>query len=235
MIHLPPYVRGEADKVAMEIADLHLDGCSDCRAEVISLRLVEEELSRDTSPAPEPAALPFGSRVRAFFGAHAVRLAFSALLLTASAVAVYWIVRDTGSVDTTELAIANSSVQVAPDDPAVALPDPEPLPEDRPALDSYETARTVINDAAGELRMDANGTIIGTFAGEFDGRIAAALTSGEIPVPGEAGRLRSTSGTLMGASKSGPLPRSRSGWQDSAIDAAAISVVKRSGGRVVQD
>lgn len=199
--HLPfsqmsRYIEGSLDDVDLEIARLHLSDCEDCRAETDSMASVYSNAEVSTEQRPMLSPVSTADRVRAFFSIRTLRFAIPIVIVAALAGAAFWLTRTTPEpqVQTSE-AITPPTI-----DNTVASSEPtqlEQIPEvsDEPA----EPAAIALADAGRSLEIGKDGKVIGSFAGPYDNRLAAALTTGNLAIAPEASRLRSAAGVLMGS------------------------------------
>lgn len=192
---LSDHLDDRLDPIAAEIVELHLGECSRCIEDLESLR------EAATAKAPQPSiptqAPTFGESIRTFFAFPAMRFAIPLVLIGGTAAGVYFLVRPNGTPgeNKTEIAEVNTNsvppVVVESENVNAEIVEPEPSPIDVAAI-------TII-DGNSELRIDAEGKMIGSFAGEYDARIAAAVRTGALAIASEAQRLKGSAGILMGA------------------------------------
>lgn len=193
---LSPYARGHADDVTREIAELHLIDCAQCRAELEALREVEKELA---SPVSTDAAPSFIDRISALVSPRSLGFAIPVVLLAIAGGVLYYVLKDRQtSVPVIEVASNETPNVIEP-------VESQPGPAEGNTLPNSEVAAVVLSDGGREFKLDGGGNVIGTFAAEYDRRIAAAVQSGTVPVSSEASRLKTSAGVLMGPGGDGAL------------------------------
>ncbi len=187
------FVDDDLDSVSFEIVSLHLADCSTCLDEVEALRNVVIDGTESSSPQ---VYVSFGEQLRQWVSMPLIQYGLSAVaVLSVSAFVIYlYLSRET--VDSNQIA---ANVEV-PDSSNASIPPIGNSNDVAPV--NVDTARKVdlkIADGNGTLEIGPDGRIIGSFAGEYDARIEAALRSGNISISPEIGRVRTASGTLMGS------------------------------------
>lgn len=188
---LEALVDNEASDVDREIAEVHLEACSRCTAELVAL----EEL-RDQKPimAPAPEQAPRSS----FFGrGNWPRLAV-ATFATFILATIVWIVwkSQRSSVETTDTPIA---VSVTPSPANVSSPILTPSPS--PSAEIVVS----LHDAGGTVTLDNTGKIEGLdeLPPTLNAAIKTALTTEQLNVGPAVAGLRGKGGTLMGSGNEG--------------------------------
>jgi hypothetical protein len=187
---LEALVDSEASDVDREIAEVHLEVCSQCTADLTAL----EEL-RDQKPIMVPDPVQF--HIRSFFGWGTWRkfAAISASLLLATFVWIVW-KSQRSSVETTESQIA---VSATPSPVNVSSPIPAPSPSLFPEI------VVSLHDAGGIVTLDNTGKIegLGELPPTLNTVIKTALTTEQLNVGPAIAGLRGKGGTLMGSGSDG--------------------------------
>lgn len=200
--HLPfeqlaAYVDGSLDSVAFEIAEVHLQDCAACREDLEGIREIHDQQNEElpVHPATVREAPTFAEQIRGILGIRILSFGLPVIVLIGLAVFAFWLTQETGPEKLPQIAVV--------DDPQPAgQPSLEPKvnanqssPEDDT---NTERAAITLVDGSGQLELGPDGKMIGTFAGEYDARIAAAVRTGNLSISNDALRLKGSAGVLMG-------------------------------------
>jgi hypothetical protein len=187
-------VDGRLNEIEREIADLHMQNCGKCFADVEELRTVREALKTDLAEAKTVAAGKTGRKPS--FSPWAWLIPAAAIVVIG---ALFWLL-STGGRTEENLANASNSAVVANNNANVEIATNE-IPHSNVDQNSDTgLVVTAIKDAGGQIEMLRDGQIRGLDSGQFEQKVRAALTDGAVTVSPDARELRSSSGTLMGSS-----------------------------------
>jgi hypothetical protein len=188
------FVDGDLDKVSFEIVAVHLEDCSTCFDEVEALRSVRID---EAEPSSSPVHASIAERLQSLFSVPVIRYGLPAAVILSVSALLFDRFPGWRPADFNEIAAnvempqtGNASVP-----PIVNSSEVPAANADQPQKISLKVA-----DGNGTLEIGSDGRIIGSFAGDYDPRIEAALRSGTILISPDVGRVRSASGTLMGSS-----------------------------------
>ena len=189
---LERYVDEKSGEIEREIADVHLQVCAGCTAELnglVEMRgLIETDAAR---PAPTKKGKSIFALVQNFFsGRHKLRLAFAALLVFVLFAGIY------------RFFLRDRSNEVAVISPNTNLPENRPNPPDNSAPNVNSLPPNNINSETNNATNLAAPTPtpgeIEPVPPRFQSEIERVAANGRLEIPQELSQLNNQTGKLMG-------------------------------------
>src|SRR5688500_16615597 len=198
---LENYADAKSDKIEREIADVHLQVCANCTAEMnglLKMRKLIETDARNQTFAPPVAAEKTGSnRIWSFLsGKYFPKLSFAALalLLAASLFGAFWLLRRGNSTEVAVTSPSNASL-------AQNLQDliQTPTVNVQPNADNVlpENTNSETNTGTNLSNQNAPPDEIESLPSQYQAKIQRDLADGRLSIPPEINQLNSQTGKLM--------------------------------------
>lgn len=198
---LENYIDEKSDKIEREIADVHLQVCPDCAAEMNGLlemrKLIDADERNQTFSLPAAGEKVKSNRIWSFFSGNyfpRFSLAALALLLVASLFGAFWLLRRQNS---TEVAVTSPSNAVQPQN----LPDSAQTPTVIAQPNAHDAAQNNINSETNAIISLQNRTAppdaIESLPPQYQTEIQRELADGRLDFPRELNQLNNQTGKLM--------------------------------------
>ena len=197
---LENYVDEKSDEIEREITDVHLQVCTDCRAEMNGLlemrKLIEIDARKQTF-APPAAEKTASNQIWSFLsGKYFPRLSFAvlAILLTVSLFGAFWLLRRGNS---TEVAVTSPSNADLPQNlqNSIQTPTVNVQPNANEVLPQNTNSET--NNGANLQNQTAPSDEIESLPPQYQAEIQRELADGRLSIPPGINQLNNQTGKLM--------------------------------------
>lgn len=194
---LEAYVESALNDVELEIADVHLRVCEECREDLEDLKALKAELEAPGEALDSRTPIPGGAGMAGFWKilVPAFGVAAIAILL-----GVWYSRSGREIVDANPSPIPTPSAVLSPVPTSEsATPEPEETPSPEPEL------RVSLNDGSETIGLAQDGSIKGIGGTAFDRAVRKALNEGRVDVDRSSLSLKQGSGELMGPGSGVPF------------------------------
>lgn len=203
---LANYVEDKLDEMDREIADVHLEVCSDCADDLRNLEAFRHAMMTSELRETQTGSPSFWERVvKALGGERQWRLspvAWTAALLTVALLGMilWFTLRSPGAPPQ----IAKENIPGTSESPQKENGNINPTPSVPPTLPNV-TPDVALNDGAGQVGLDREGNLAGleNLPQTHKRAVQNALASGRVDVPASLAGLKGKAGILMAGSSEG--------------------------------
>lgn len=208
---LAAYVDEGLGATDREIAEAHLQLCSECALRRDELRAfatqiadtaTQEYLPAAQSAPPEKRAIGWWENFVSFWRVPALPLTFRLAGVGAFAALLFWLGAMLWSqIQHTAVPQKQIANQQQPSPQSTVAPSPVGTPEVQPS-EAPQTAVIRLNDGKGQIAMDKDGHLTGVLP-PYEQTIKQALSTQRIETPARLNALTGKAGLLMGAAEEG--------------------------------